>query len=82
MAKKRLKPECDNCKSRVNSVGKRGDRKLCLVCATSMPGIYAVGGSGEHSMPATVMRQISFCTNLILAEIRRLHGDGGEVEEF
>lgn len=69
-------PACDNCGFKHKDVKVQGEKKLCDVCASSMPGIYAVGGSAEHSIPAVVMRQISFCTNLILSEIRASRGDG------
>jgi hypothetical protein len=75
MAKKTTRVEaCANCGFKTEEVRLRGERKLCAVCADSMPGIYCVGGAAEHSVPATSMRQISYCTNLILAELKKMGG--------
>lgn len=67
---------CQNCEFETEDVKLRGDKPLCHVCAESMPGLYVVGASGDQSLPALLMRQNAFCTNLILDEIRKLRGDG------
>ena len=76
MANKKEKPSvCDNCCYPSSDVTKRGERKLCRFCAyPAMPGLYCVGGNGEHSVPATAMRHVSYCANLILDELKKMHG--------
>lgn len=71
---KRKPKACQNCGHKTEALRRRDDTWMCDVCLRSMPGIYTVGDKGSTSLPAIIMRQNAFCTNLILDEIRKMRG--------